>query len=128
MCIGELQRPGRGGGSRQCGCLQCVHRLYMAVAAWDWVSDALGKRMHTHTHTHNFHCTSTLLKQCVAPYCYVCSKQAMEELVYRTARGMAAEGAPFVGTLFAGLMIKDGKVCLCVCAGLRDSRNQPAKQ
>ncbi len=34
----------------------------------------------------------------------------MEELVYRTARGMAAEGTPFVGTLFAGLMIKDGKV------------------
>jgi phosphoribosylamine--glycine ligase len=34
----------------------------------------------------------------------------MEELVYRTARGMAAEGTPFTGTLFAGLMIKDGKV------------------
>ncbi|KAJ9518028.1 hypothetical protein QJQ45_004311 [Haematococcus lacustris] len=38
--------------------------------------------------------------------------QAMEELVYRTARGMAAEGCPFVGTLFAGLMIKDGKAKL----------------
>ncbi len=36
--------------------------------------------------------------------------QAMEELVLTTARGMAAEGTPFVGTLFAGLMIKDGKV------------------
>jgi phosphoribosylamine--glycine ligase len=37
----------------------------------------------------------------------------MEELVYRTARGMAAEGTPFTGTLFAGLMIKDGKVSIC---------------
>lgn len=36
--------------------------------------------------------------------------QVMDEIVYRTARGMAAEGAPFRGTLFAGLMIKDGKV------------------
>ena len=34
----------------------------------------------------------------------------MDEIIYRTARGMAAEGAPFRGTLFAGLMIKDGKV------------------
>ncbi|EFJ51688.1 hypothetical protein VOLCADRAFT_79479 [Volvox carteri f. nagariensis] len=37
-------------------------------------------------------------------------KQVMDEIIYRTARGMAAEGAPFRGTLFAGLMIKDGKV------------------
>lgn len=36
--------------------------------------------------------------------------QVMDEIIYRTARGMAAEGAPFRGTLFAGLMIKDGKV------------------
>ena len=34
----------------------------------------------------------------------------MDELVYRTARGMAAEGMPYRGTLFAGLMIKDGRV------------------
>ena len=37
-------------------------------------------------------------------------RQAMEELVYPTARGMCAEGTPFRGVLFAGLMIKDGKV------------------
>lgn len=36
--------------------------------------------------------------------------QVMDEIVYRTAHGMAAEGMPFRGTLFAGLMIKDGKV------------------
>jgi phosphoribosylamine-glycine ligase len=35
--------------------------------------------------------------------------QTMDELVYRTAHAMAAEGMPFRGTLFAGLMIKDGK-------------------
>ena len=40
------------------------------------------------------------------------SKQAMEEIMWRTARAMAAEGAPFKGTLFAGLMIKDGKAKL----------------
>ncbi len=34
----------------------------------------------------------------------------MDEIIYRTAHGMVAEGAPFRGTLFAGLMIKDGKV------------------
>ncbi|GFR51157.1 hypothetical protein Agub_g13513, partial [Astrephomene gubernaculifera] len=39
-------------------------------------------------------------------------KQVMDEIIYRTARGMAAEGAPFRGTLFAGLMIKDGKAKL----------------
>lgn len=36
----------------------------------------------------------------------------MDELVYRTAHGMVAEGMPFVGTLFAGLMIKNGKVSM----------------
>eukprot|EP00200_Dunaliella_tertiolecta_P004333 CAMPEP_0202353260 /NCGR_PEP_ID=MMETSP1126-20121109/9099_1 /ASSEMBLY_ACC=CAM_ASM_000457 /TAXON_ID=3047 /ORGANISM="Dunaliella tertiolecta, Strain CCMP1320" /LENGTH=470 /DNA_ID=CAMNT_0048945587 /DNA_START=40 /DNA_END=1452 /DNA_ORIENTATION=+ len=40
------------------------------------------------------------------------SKQVMDEIVYRTARGMAAEGHPFKGTLFAGLMIKDGRAKL----------------
>lgn len=30
--------------------------------------------------------------------------------MYPTARGMAAEGTPFRGVLFAGLMIKDGRV------------------
>jgi len=38
------------------------------------------------------------------------AKQAMDEIMCRTARAMVAEGAPFKGTLFAGLMIKDGKV------------------
>eukprot|EP00798_Chlamydomonas_sp_ICE-L_P020715 gene20714-27527_t len=36
-------------------------------------------------------------------------KQSMEEIMHRTAQAMVAEGAPFKGTLFAGLMIKDGK-------------------
>lgn len=36
----------------------------------------------------------------------------MDEIVHRTARGMAAEGHPFTGTLFAGLMIKDGRAKL----------------
>ncbi len=63
------------------------------------------------------------------------AKQAMDEIMWRTgewpkggrvvtplphihshaslppkARAMVAEGAPFKGTLFAGLMIKDGRV------------------
>lgn len=38
------------------------------------------------------------------------AKQTMDEIMWRTARAMVAEGAPFKGTLFAGLMIKDGKV------------------
>ena len=50
------------------------------------------------------------------------SKQTMDEIMWRTARAMVAEGAPFKGTLFAGLMIKDGKVrrnvCPWVCAPL----------
>lgn len=41
----------------------------------------------------------------------------MEELVYPTARGMAAEGTPFRGVLFAGLMIKDGRVRRRAAAG-----------
>lgn len=34
----------------------------------------------------------------------------MDELVYPTARGMCAEGTPFRGVLFAGLMIENGRV------------------
>ncbi len=34
----------------------------------------------------------------------------MEQLIYPTARGMCAEGTPFRGVIFAGLMIKDGQV------------------
>lgn len=34
----------------------------------------------------------------------------MEEIVQRTASAMVAEGMPFQGALFAGLMIKDGNV------------------
>jgi phosphoribosylamine--glycine ligase len=36
----------------------------------------------------------------------------MDELVYRTARGMCAEGTPFRGVLFAGLMIEGGRAKL----------------
>lgn len=36
--------------------------------------------------------------------------QVMEQLIYPTARGMCAEGTPFRGVIFAGLMIKDGQV------------------
>ena len=36
--------------------------------------------------------------------------QVMSEIVQRTASGLVAEGMPFQGVLFAGLMIKDGKV------------------
>lgn len=36
----------------------------------------------------------------------------MEEIVQRTADAMVAEGAPFQGVLFAGLMIKDGRAKL----------------
>uniref|UniRef100_A0A7S0VGP5 phosphoribosylamine--glycine ligase n=1 Tax=Polytomella parva TaxID=51329 RepID=A0A7S0VGP5_9CHLO len=39
-------------------------------------------------------------------------RQVMDEIIYPTARGMAAEGMPFRGTLFAGLMIKDGRARL----------------
>lgn len=55
-------------------------------------------------------------------------RQAMEQLIYPTARGMCAEGTPFRGVLFAGLMIKNGQARLrawswavcgdTVCAGL----------
>ncbi len=34
----------------------------------------------------------------------------MEQIVLPTAKGMVAEGRPYRGVLFAGLMIKDGKV------------------
>lgn len=36
----------------------------------------------------------------------------MRDLVIPTARGMCAEGTPFRGVLFAGLMIKEGRVRL----------------
>lgn len=36
----------------------------------------------------------------------------MEEIILPTARGMAAEGCPFRGVLFAGLMIKNGRAML----------------
>ena len=35
----------------------------------------------------------------------------MEEIVQRTASAMVDRGTPFSGVLFAGLMIKNGKVC-----------------
>lgn len=38
--------------------------------------------------------------------------QVMEEIVLRTAKAMVAEGAPFRGVLFAGLMIKGGRAKL----------------
>lgn len=38
--------------------------------------------------------------------------QVIDEIVQRTADAMVAEGAPFQGVLFAGLMIKDGKAKL----------------
>lgn len=41
----------------------------------------------------------------------------MDEIVYRTARGMAAEGHPYTGTLFAGLMIKVGW-CMLFCSSV----------
>ena len=40
--------------------------------------------------------------------------QVMEEIVQRTASAMVSRGTPFSGVLFAGLMIKDGKVLLQV--------------
>ncbi len=36
--------------------------------------------------------------------------QVMEEIVQRTASAMVDRGTPFSGVLFAGLMIRDGKV------------------
>jgi len=36
--------------------------------------------------------------------------QVMDEIVLRTAQAMVSEGIPFRGVLFAGLMIKNGKV------------------
>lgn len=36
--------------------------------------------------------------------------QVMEEIVQRTASAMVKKGVPFSGVLFAGLMIKDGRV------------------
>ncbi|MCK5383955.1 MAG: phosphoribosylamine--glycine ligase [Alphaproteobacteria bacterium] len=39
-------------------------------------------------------------------------KQIIEKLIEPTIAGMAAEGCPFTGVLFAGLMVKDGKATL----------------
>ena len=39
-------------------------------------------------------------------------EQVMKDIVIPTAQGMIAEGVPFRGVLFAGLMIKDGKAKL----------------
>ena len=36
----------------------------------------------------------------------------MEEIIQRTADAMVAEGCPFRGVLFAGLMIRNGKARL----------------
>lgn len=36
-------------------------------------------------------------------------QKVMERIMFPTARGMVTEGMPFVGTLYAGLMIKDGE-------------------
>ena len=56
---------------------------------------------------------------CVTP---AVEAQVMSEIVQRTADAMVAEGAPFTGILFAGLMIKDGQArapacihCACAC-------------
>lgn len=37
-------------------------------------------------------------------------EQVMQQIVQRTADALVAEGCPYRGVLFAGLMIKDGKV------------------
>ncbi len=39
-------------------------------------------------------------------------KQIIEDIIEPTIKGMASEGCPFTGVLFAGLMIKDGKATL----------------
>tara|TARA_R110002095_G_scaffold167599_2_gene145427 strand:- start:764 stop:2059 length:1296 start_codon:yes stop_codon:yes gene_type:complete len=39
-------------------------------------------------------------------------QQIIEDIIEPTIRGMASEGCPFTGVLFAGLMIKDGKATL----------------
>ena len=40
--------------------------------------------------------------------------QTMRDIVIPTARAMCAEGVPFRGVLFAGLMIRNGQVGSCV--------------
>ena len=40
-------------------------------------------------------------------------QQVMQDIVQRTADALVAEGCPYRGVLFAGLMIKDGKVICC---------------
>ena len=39
-------------------------------------------------------------------------EQVMREIVQRTADALVSEGCPYRGVLFAGLMIKDGKVLI----------------
>ncbi len=51
-------------------------------------------------------CVLTRLLQC---------PQVMEEIVQRTATAMVKKGVPFTGVLFAGLMIKDGRVSATIC-------------
>ena len=45
--------------------------------------------------------------------------QVMDEIVLRTAKAMVSEGTPFRGVLFAGLMIKNGKVRAASRAAVR---------
>lgn len=47
---------------------------------------------------------------CYILYCWNAHMQVMDEIVLRTAKAMVSEGIPFRGVLFAGLMIKNGKV------------------
>lgn len=47
--------------------------------------------------------TTSLLEEC------------KQDIVQRTASAMVAEGKPFRGVLFAGLMIEDGKVHCFFC-------------
>ena len=43
-------------------------------------------------------------------------QQVMHEIVQRTADALVSEGCPYRGVLFAGLMIKNGKVLhICHC-------------
>ena len=48
-------------------------------------------------------------------------QQVLESIVQRTADAMCAEGHPFQGILFAGLMIKDGQVTMVPLPSERQS-------
>lgn len=77
-----------GGGNAATGCKANAHFGYKWWLSWTWCSG----------------------DWCAMLSSFMIVPQVMDEIVQRTASAMVAEGCPYRGVLFAGLMIKHGKV------------------